>query len=256
MIVLLILSIIQGLTEFLPISSSGHLVLAKEWLGFAEQGLEMELWLHIGTLFALIAYFWKDLLKLAVGILRPEEAESNEKNWPILIIIATVITGVFGIVGRKFFLKTFDDLTLTYWGFIVTAVILFVTRWAPEKRSHLDWKDAALFGLAQAFAIFPSISRSGATIACLLLLGVDSKTAFRFSFIASIPAILGAFVLEMGVGSFAIFNLKALTLSFIVTFASGLFALAVLRRLVTKHCFYIFGFYCLLLGAAGLLFWR
>jgi len=252
MLVLIILSIIQGLTEFLPVSSSGHLVLAKEWLGFEETGIEMEMWLHLATLVSLVVYFWKDIVHMTLAVFGKREANPDEKNWPWLIVAATVITGTIGVLGRDYFVDSFSDLRLVYIGFVVTATILLATRMTREKRAHLTWLDAVLFGFAQAFAIMPSISRSGTTIAILLFLGVTRSAAFRFSFLASIPAIFGAFVLEFGLGDFSAFSPAELAASFVVTFAVGYGSLALLRRFVVQHKFYMFGYYCLALGLIGL----
>ncbi len=253
MLALIILSIIQGLTEFLPVSSSGHLVIAKEWLGFHEHGLEMELWLHVATLVALVVYFRDDIFAL-FGSFFKKDGNPVDKKWVWLILLSTVITGVVGVVFRKALLGTFEDLRLTYIGFIVTAIILLATPWTREKREEITYLDAVLFGLVQAFSILPSISRSGATIALLLLLGIHRGTAFRFSFIASIPAILGAFLLEVGVGSFSIFTPLQLAVTFVVTFIFGLLSLAFLRQFVVQQKFYYFGFYCLAIGVIGLIF--
>lgn len=245
----IILSLVQGLTEFLPVSSSGHLVLAKHLLNFRESGIEMELWLHIATLVALFSFFWKDLLKLTVGMFRKDEA-SEERQWPAFIVVSTFITGAIGVAGRKMFVETFDDMNLLAGGFLASAVIILATQAAREKRSKLTWTDAVLFGAAQAVSILPSVSRSGATIAILLFMGVDRSTAFRYSFIASIPAIAGAFVLELGVGDFSVFTPGLLALTFAITFVSGVASLWLLKRFVVNRQFWLFGWYCL---AAGLL---
>ncbi len=251
-----IFSIIQGLTEFLPVSSSGHLVLAKIWLGFKEHGLEMELWLHLATLFSLLLYFRRDIARLFWGVFDPRRLEPDEQKWPLLILIATAITGAFGAAERKALLASFGDAATTYWGFVISGLILLATRGAKGKRHQLTPGDAVWFGLAQALSIIPSISRSGTTIACLLFLGVDRATAFRFSFIASIPAIAGAFLFELNAGSFAGSSPFALASSFVVTFFLGLGSLVLLKRFVLKERFYWFGFYCLALGLLGLAAWR
>jgi undecaprenyl-diphosphatase len=246
---ILILALIQGLTEFLPVSSSGHLVFAKKLLGFIEYGLEMELWLHLATLASLGAYFWRDLKELTLGLFG-RGGKPEEKGWPLFIFVSTAITGVVGVVGRKAFVDTFDDARLLAWGFLASGVLILATRAARERRTGVTLTDAVWFGLAQAVSILPSVSRSGATIACLLFLGVDRSTAFRYSFIASIPAIFAAFLLEITVGSFALFTPAALAASFALAFASGLATLWLLRRFVVNYLFWTFGFYCL---AAGIL---
>lgn len=249
LIPLLILSLVQGLTEFLPVSSSGHLVIAKLLFGLAEKGLEIELWLHVGTLAALVAYFWRDLATLAAG----RETATAPRNWIPRIILSTAVTGVLGLFARKYLISAFSDIRLTFYGFIATGALLLATRLAREKRTEITWADAAWFGLAQAVAILPSISRSGATIACLLFLGIGRREAFYYSFLASIPVLALAFLLEVFVGSFRFFTPGTLALSFATTFATGLVTLHWLRGVMIANRFHWFGFYCVALGVLGFL---
>ena len=246
---LYLLALIQGLTEFFPVSSSGHLVLAKIWLGFRENGIEMETWVHMGTLLSLVAYFWRDLARLtaaAVGRGTPED-----RRWIPLILVSTAITGAVGVFGRKFFVETFSDLNLTYAGFIVTGIVLLATRWARTGRAELRMSDGVWFGIVQAISIIPSISRSGATIACLLFLGVERGTAFRYSFIASLPAIAGAFLLELREGNFSTLSPQNLGVSFVIAAAAGIASLYALKRFVDQNKFHWFGYYCLVIGLVG-----
>ena len=247
---LFILAIIQGLTEFLPVSSSGHLVLAKILLGYNERGIEMETWVHFGTLAALIAYFAKDLFGLAGAALRKEGA--SERRWILYIFVSTLITGVVGILWHDKLEAAFSNLRLTLAGFVVTGLLLVATRWSRESRAELRFSDAVWFGAAQAFAILPSISRSGATIACLMFLGVNRGVAFRYSFIASIPAIGGALLLEALHGSFAAFTPVELAGSFALSAVFGLASLWVLRRFVVRNRLLGFGVYCIAIGVIGL----
>ena len=250
---LLILALAQGLTEFLPVSSSAHLVFLKDVLRFTEHGIETEMWLHFATLVALLIYFHKDIYRLTLELFGKAK-DAQRSNWVPLILISTVITGAAGVFGRKFLLGTFTNAREALIELVITGLILLPTRWAREKRDQLDWKDAALFGAAQALAILPGVSRSGATIACLLFLGVRHETAFRYSFLASIPAIGGAFILELKEGSFAGFTPMTLSLSFLVAFVTGYLSLILLKKFVVQNRFYLFGLYCIAAGAAGL-FW-
>lgn len=248
---LFILAIIQGLTEFLPVSSSGHLVLAKLWLGVREEGLEIVTWVHLGTLLALLAYFWKDIARLASSPFRADG--EPERRWILFIGVSTLITVAVGLLGRDYFVKAFSNLGMTLAGFIFTGTVLIAARWTHGTRADLRLSDAVWFGAAQAVSILPSVSRSGATIVCLLFLGLNRDTAFRYSFIASIPAIGGAFILEAVKGDFTSLTPYELASSFALAAMFGLASLFVLRRLIIQNQLHWFGAYCLSLGVGGVL---
>lgn len=248
---LIILSIVQGVTEFIPVSSSGHLVIMKEILNFTEHGLEMVLWLHFATLCAVLLYFSKDLFGLIrdLFIRRPDSIDSN---WVPLIILSSAITALIGVTGRNLFMEAFVSARFALGALSVMGFVLLLSRWSQAKRHRLTWKDAVWFGLAQGIAILPGLSRSGLTISSLLFLGVNREAAFRYSFLASIPVIAGAFLFERRFGSFDAFTPATLAVSFLVTFLCGLGSLVVLKRFVVHSRFYLFGFYCILLGLLGL----
>lgn len=186
-----ILGLVQGLTEFLPISSSGHLVLFQKYFGLKEAVLAFDVMLHLGTLVAVIAVFWQDI----VSILR--------KPWQklsLLIIVATIPTGLMGLGLKDFFEKLFESGNSLGYEFIFTGFIIWFAdriRVRDKGLGEVSYFDAAFVGVMQGIAILPAVSRSGLTIAGSLFRGIDRETAARFSFLVSIPAIAGAAVLDL-----------------------------------------------------------
>jgi undecaprenyl-diphosphatase len=245
MIKYLFLGIIQGLTEFLPISSSGHLVIMQKILGLSGQEVILSVILHLGTTLALILFFFKDILKVL--------SNRRELLW---IIIVTLITGIIGISGKEFFEVLFSSVNAVAIALIITGAILILTRGFMEgKRNNLQIKDAIILGLAQGVAIIPGISRSGITISTLLFRGLDKGISFKFSFLASIPAILGALLLEAReINSVLKANLINFTAGFIFSFLTGLISLGILKFILQRAKFYYFGYYCIIVAIVTLLF--
>lgn len=239
------LGIVQGLTEFLPVSSSGHLVILQNILGIKEGGLALSLILHLGTAFALIIFFFKDILRLLRNI-----------KLLSLILIVSIITGLIGILGKDFFESLFSAPRRVAIALIITGVILIVTKkFMDAKRNNLTIKDALVLGFTQAIAIIPGISRSGITISTLLFRKIDRETAFKFSFLVSIPVIFGAalleakkikFVLNAGIINFAV--------GFMFSLVSGLIALWLIKIIISRAKLYYFGFYCIFVAVITLLF--
>ncbi len=211
----LLLGIIQGLTEFLPVSSSGHLVLAQAWLGddfFAASGaIFFDLVLHVGTLLPVLWFYRADLGRIVKSpFAGPSPKESgglwswlrrDTDRWvAFLVCVATVPTALIGVTLEDTFEHLFSSVTPVAIALVVTGAVLFATRWvgdAPtDAATRLGIGTALLIGLAQGIAITPGISRSGSTIALALFLGLPRELAARFSFLLSIPAILGAVVLK------------------------------------------------------------
>lgn len=241
----IILGIIQGLTEFLPVSSSGHLVIVQRILGITGQELALSIVLHLGTSLALVIFFLKDILETLRNI-----------RLLSLIIIVTIITGIIGITGKDFFEHLFSSPKLVAAALISTGIILILTRkFMDNKRNILDIKDAFILGITQGIAIIPGISRSGITISTLLFRRIDRETSFRFSFLASIPAILGATILEAKNIGFAL-NLEFTNffVGFIPSFLTGLLSLWLLKIILKKAKLYYFGYYCILVAIITLLF--
>ncbi len=245
MLKFIILGVIQGLTEFLPVSSSGHLVIFQKFFGMAGEEVAVSVILHLGTMLALFIFFAKDIR----GMLR------NGK-WVVYIAVVTVITGMIGLSGKDFFERLFTSTRYVGFSLLVTGAILLLTRRIGlGRRDLIDIKDAAVLGVAQGIAIIPGISRSGITLATLLFRKIDRQTAFTFSFLASIPAITGAAILEAkDIGNAWQNNMGGLSVGFIVSCLVGLLALAILKNVVLKARLHYFGYYCLVAGLVTLIF--
>lgn len=247
MIKYLFLGIVQGLTEFLPISSSAHLVIIQKILGLSGQEVILSVILHLGTTLALILFFFKDILKLL----------SNRRQ-VLYIIIVTSITGVIGIWGKEFFEGLFSSVNSVAIALVITGAILILTRgFITGKRNNLQIKDAIILGFAQGVAIIPGISRSGITISSLLFRGLDKEISFKFSFLTSIPAIFGAVLLEAREINYVLetgfINFSA---GFIFSFLTGLISLWILKFILQRAKFYYFGYYCIIVAIITLLFIR
>jgi len=238
----LFLGIIQGLTEFLPVSSSGHLVILKYWLGFKGAGVVMEVTLHFATLLAIIIFFRKRILDYA------------KKEKILAVIVGTIPIAILGLIFKDEIELLFNNYLLVTFTFSVTGVVLFISRRAKENKSEVDLKTAFIIGIAQALALTPGISRSGFTVAAAMLLGVTRKKAFEFSFILAIPALLGAFIINMpdilGTNAENFLNLLPGTLA---AFLSGLLALWMFYRVITKKELYLFSYYLWVVSVASFL---
>ncbi len=245
MIKYIILGIIQGITEFFPVSSSAHLVIMQSVLGIKEGGLVISIVLHLGTVIAVILFFFKDILS----------AFRSLKSIG-LILTVTLITGVIGVAGKDFFESLFSSTRLLALTLIVTGIVLIITKkFMQAQRKELNFKDAFILGLFQAIAIIPGISRSGITISTLLFRKIDKETAFKFSFLVSIPAVLGAVILEAkDISNACESNFANLTAGFLFSLLTGLFSLWVLKLVLRKAKLYYFGYYCIIVGVITLLF--
>ncbi|OQY36935.1 MAG: hypothetical protein B6226_05790, partial [Candidatus Cloacimonetes bacterium 4572_65] len=201
----IILGIIQGLTEFLPVSSSGHLILGQYFFGIQEPGISFEVMVHLGSLIAVLIYFQKDLMLLIKSFFKvfsKNKSTQDVDNLKIIgyLLVATFVTGVIGIVFKDTFTEFFDNPLLAAIMLSVTGLIVFLSDKMPGdsiKTKDIGVVKSLIIGLGQAFAILPGISRSGTTIAVSLALGVKREDAPRFSFLLSIPAILGATILDL-----------------------------------------------------------
>jgi len=242
-----ILGVVQGLTEFLPVSSSGHLVLMQRILGLKGEEVALSLVLHLGTLAAVILFFLKDI-----------KAAFKNKNTIYFILVATFITGVIGFLGKDFFEGLFSSPKLVMFSLTITGIILILTRYVPGKgREEVTVKDSIILGLSQALAIVPGISRSGVTISTLLFRKIDREISFRLSFLVSIPLIIGAFVLEIrSVNEAFGQNIPGYLAGFISSLVSGLLALILLKFVIRKARFHLFGYYCILIAVITFLFIR
>lgn len=206
----ILLGLVQGLAEFLPISSSGHLAILQHFFGIdGEKVLLFAVLLHLGTLLSLFAVYWKDifllvkeLFSLILDLVRGKGLclKNNEtRKLGVMIVVATIPTAVIGLLFNDLFSSLYNSLTGIAIGLLLTGTFLFfIERIASGKKTvnEIRYRDAVIVGLFQSIAIAPGISRSGATITGSLLSGLDRETAVRFAFLISIPSILGAVVLE------------------------------------------------------------
>jgi undecaprenyl-diphosphatase len=242
-----VLGFIQGLTEFLPVSSSGHLVLAQHLFGITEARIETEIILHLGTVLSVVVFLRNDILALRKDI---------RSLW--LILTVTVITGAIGILGNEFFEKVFNSVRFVALGWLFTGALLISTRFfGAGSRKGPALLDAVVLGLTQAVAIIPGVSRSGMTISTLLFRKLHPEAAFRFSFLVSIPVILGAALLKAkDIGFVLKGDPVVLSCGFIVSSVTGIAALWILKRVLLRSALHWFGYYCIVISAATLLFVR
>lgn len=259
----LILGIVQGLTEFLPISSSGHLVIFQNLLGFSEPELLLDTALHMGTLIAVCIYLRSDLkaivtdsLRLLSGRPSPEHLGRKRNVGPyaalaLWVIVGTLPTVFIGLVFRAPLERLFGSVPFVGGALIITGLMLAVTKFAnrgSRQRGSLGLLSALAVGTAQGLAILPGISRSGITIACGLLLGLERGLAARFSFLLSIPAITGATILQLEPQALERVGLSPILLGFLASGVTGLFALKALMTVVRKGRLHYFAPYCWAVG--------
>ncbi len=249
----ILLGIIQGLTEFLPVSSSGHLVVLQDWLGFNPDSPEMlafDVVSHLGTLLAVAVVFGQQIRKLL----------TTRQHAPRILglgLAATLITGIIGLSCKGWFESLFAHTRLVGTAFIATGVVLFAT--SRARRPRKGWKQfgfwaAGLVGLAQAVAIIPGISRSGLTICVAMLLGLRRRWAAQFSFLIAAPAIIGATILELkhffeasSADQISDFT-GSLVIGGLVAFVVGLLALLLLLQMVQRSRLHWFSYYVWPLG--------
>jgi undecaprenyl-diphosphatase len=267
-----ILGIVQGATEFLPISSSGHLVILHALFGQDDPQLIFDVMVHVGTLIAIFAVFRKDigdLLRTALALAGIGSPENRSGWWMLAAIVAGCIpTALIGVMFAERFERLFASTTAAGGGLIVTGLILMSTAWkgksgsesgaAPVTRIGLG--RALAIGTVQGLAIFPGVSRSGATIAVALLLGIERELAARFSFLLAIPAILGALVFELkdyapaAYSGAKIAGPGDLLAGATCAAVTGIFALIFLMNIVKKGRLSFFAYYCWAVGLLAICF--
>lgn len=243
----LILAVIQGLTEWLPVSSSGHLAIAQTFLGL-NPPLIFDVMLHFGTLIVVLVVFRKDVINILKALAK-RDFNSEEGKLALFIVVGSVPIGIVGVLFRDEIEQLFSNLFAVGVALLVTAVVLFFS----EKRNgtkKIGILDSILVGLAQAAAIVPGISRSGLTVSTGLLRKIDKTAAFRFSFLLSTPAILGATVFEVKDLATANLDLIPLILGTIVAMIVGYASLKMLQRIVMSERFHLFAYYCGIVGLA------
>lgn len=267
----IILGMVQGLTEFLPVSSSAHLVIVPELLG-AKSSLAFDTLLHVGTLVAVIGYFWKDILAMIKAFLsslkdlfrgkfKEGVKEDPFKRMTWLVLVGTIPAGLMGVLLKDQFESLFNSITAVGFFLLITGVILWAAEWIAKKNSgkkgkqikEVSFTNSLVIGLFQGFAIAPGISRSGSTIAASLFSGLERKLAARYSFILSIPAILGAALIQTkDIVSFDS-NIGVLISGFLSAMIFSYLAVKFMMGYIQKHSLVIFSYYCWIVGGLTLL---
>ncbi|MDR2898369.1 MAG: undecaprenyl-diphosphate phosphatase [Spirochaetaceae bacterium] len=256
----ILLGLLQGVAEFLPISSSGHLAVAQSLFGLTEVPLLFDVFLHLATLCSVILFFRKTIANLFCVLGRFLIRKSREEDAPSLrlilaILIGTLITGVFGVVLSD----AVPSLPLKVIGafFILTGLLLiFSSRYEPKKTVEPGLLQGVITGFAQGIGVLPGISRSGITISAALLAGIDRKTAGEFSFLLSLPAILGAFLLELKDigGLMDTVPVAALVVGCVTAFVAGLLSLRFLMTLIQRGKLGWFACYLIPAGILTIIF--
>jgi undecaprenyl-diphosphatase len=272
------LGIVQGLTEFLPISSSGHLVIFQHLVGLKDPELLLDISLHIGTLLAIFIFFWNDIRAMVTqcgaflgdllwtrkpGATPPKGTNGQVDDTRRLpyarltfwVLLSVIPTALIGIAFRQLFHQMFGSTLLVGIMLMVTGTILGASRLIPDraiKKKNIGMFTALAIGLAQGAAITPGISRSGITIVCGLLFGLDRKLAGRFSFLISIPAIVGASVMQFDMAEIGGIGYAPLMTGIVTSFVTGLIALKITMNFVKRGKLHYFLPYCFLAGVVAL----
>lgn len=247
----ILLAIVQGITEWLPVSSSGHLVIAQEWLGL-ELPLVFNIMLHVGTLCVIVVVFWKDIVKMVVAILKLD-FRTEDGKLALFIAVGSVPTALMGFFFHDAFASFFHNVLAVGIAFLVTGLFLHVSERQKGERK-LNYLDSLLTGIAQGVSIIPGISRSGLTIATGLLRKVERETAFKYSFLLSMPAIIGATITESRELIIGDLNLIAVLIGVVTSFSVGYVSLKVLKKIVMNEKIHLFAYYCWTVGAMVVLF--
>ena len=259
-----ILGLVQGLSEFLPISSSGHLVLAANILNFQKEGIAFEVFVHFGTLLSVFVAFRQELKQMiiapfAIWIKKKNNPELKEYlNWDLYVIIGTIPAVVIGLFFKDQIESLFSSVLLVLIMLSVTGTIMIISRFLPINDKPLKTSNSFIIGIAQAFAILPGISRSGSTIVTALAFGINREKAARFSFILSIPAVLGATILKTNdliATPPAQSEIIQLVIGAVAAFVSGYLAILWLIDLVKKGKLEWFGYYCYLVSIIGFIWY-
>ena len=244
-----LLSVLQGIAEFLPISSSGHLVLGKELLGMREMGMRIDIFLHVGTLAAIFAFYFSVIRRILVNL---------EWSYMLKVVVSAVPAGIVGVLFKDQLEAAFASPKMVGGALIFTGIVLTLTKFLPKGDKDVSFLRALWMGLAQAVAILPGVSRSGMTLAAARASKVDAEKSAEFSFLMSAPPIAGAALLEL------LKSLKAtepaaevswgLTIyGCVLAAVVGYFSLKLLVKSLKGRWFWLFGPYCLAAGALTLL---
>ena len=257
-----ILGVIQGATEFLPVSSSGHLVLGSHFLDFSGQGIVFDVMLHLGTLISVLVVFRRDLFEMARAPFRWLGGWTSENQrvyllWDVYVVVATIPAVIVGVLFKERIELLFTSEVIVCLMLVITGLMMIISRYLTDRGRRVNAIGSFLIGCGQALAIVPGISRSGTTIFVGMLLGINREKVARFSFIMSIPAILGAAVLNLGdVLRRPPSNNEALMLlsGTLAAAITGYLAIVLLLDIIRRNRLQWFGYYCLAVASAGLIY--
>jgi len=248
----IVLGIVQGLSEFLPVSSSGHLELFKYMFGddsLAEESLAMSVVLHGATALSTMIVFRKDILEIILGIFSKEW--NIEKKFSLAVIISMIPAAIVGVLCEDQLSALFDK-KIVFVGcmLLVTGLLLFLADKAKDTQKKVEYPSAFMIGISQAIALLPGISRSGATISTAVLLGIDKEKAARFSFLMVIPLILGKIAKDLMDGSISVTGSQSVELGagFLAAFITGILACTWMIKIVKNSKLRYFAYYCFLVG--------
>ncbi|MEO0281418.1 MAG: undecaprenyl-diphosphate phosphatase [candidate division WOR-3 bacterium] len=240
---------VQGITEFLPVSSSGHIAILKNIFGITTKNLFFETSLHLGTFFSLLVFFRTKIIDLLKGMysdLKDKKGKKENINFVSLVLIGIIPAAIAGMLMNDFVEKVFSDLFLIGIFYLILSLILFSTKFSKNRMKSVNIFESIVVGLFQTISLLPGISRSGTTISTALFLGVEPEKASDFSFFMAMPIILGSFIKEfIDVKFFFDMNIFA---GILISFLTGYLALVVLYKVLRSKKFYLFSIYTLLIG--------
>jgi undecaprenyl-diphosphatase len=265
----IIIGIVQGLTEFLPISSSAHLIFIQHILNVEQGNLAFDVLLHLGTLIAVIGYFYKDVIEMIKAFIMSiidlfngnfvkGFKEDNYKKLAWFVIIGTIPIGFVGVFFKSTIESTFNTLIIPGFFLIITGILLYSSQRINVGNKSIaqgNIKDIIIVGISQGLAILPGLSRSGTTISAGLFVGFDKEFAAKFSFLLSIPAILGATIVQIkDIGTGLDSNLLPYIFGFLVAFISGYLAISLLLKIIKEKSLDVFAYYCWIVGICILIY--
>ena len=256
----LILGIIQGLTEYLPVSSSGHLAIGQAFFGMdnGEENLMFTVAVHVATVLSTLVVLWREIEWLFKGVIKCEM--NAETKYLLNIVVSMIPVGIVGLFFKDQVEEAFgSELLLVGFCLLITASLLIFSYYSrPRKKEHISWKDALIIGIAQAVAVLPGVSRSGSTIATGIMLGNKKEQLAQFSFLMVIPPILGEALLDVlkamkGEAVMGSIEVLPLIVGFLAAFLSGCLACKMMINLVKRGKLIYFGIYCAILGSLVIL---
>ncbi len=265
----IIIGIVQGLTEFLPISSSAHLIFIQELLGAEQANLAFDVLLHLGTLVAVVGYYFKDIIRMIKaffssiadifrGKFKQGFKEDNYKKLTWMVIIGTIPAGIVGVLFDAEIEALFNSLSIPAFFLLITGVLLYTSQRINVGDRNIEKsniKDSIIVGIGQALAIIPGLSRSGTTISAGLFLGMDKEFVAKFSFLLAIPAILGATLVQLkDISAGLDANMTAYVFGFLAALISGYLAISLLLKLIKERSLDIFAYYCWIVGGIILVY--